>query len=228
MSDPACRRFRELLGVYVVGAIEPNERSLLDEHLNQCYGCREELAGLAVLPALLHRIPVSEAEQLTQPGPDAVDPDNPAPRVLSRLLVEVRARQRSRRFRTVLAAAAALIIAVGGSVAVSTVIDRSDNSTISLDRVFVQKGAISGEVKYGQSASGSTVIWVHVHGVPEWTNCKLFVQTADGRTQLVGGWLVGQDGGQLWYPSQASVPETTVTGFVLKAGGKVMLRFPAS
>ncbi len=90
MSDPACRRFRELLGVYVVGAIEPNERSLLDTHLNQCYGCREELAGLAVLPALLHRIPLSEAEQLIEPGPDAVDPDNPAPKVLSRLLVEVR------------------------------------------------------------------------------------------------------------------------------------------
>ena len=228
MSDPACRRFRELLGVYVVGAIEPNERSLLDEHLNQCYGCREELAGLAVLPALLHRIPVSEAEQLAQPGPDAVDPDNPAPRVLSRLLVEVRARQRSRRFRTVLAAAAALIIAVSGSVAVSTVINhQSGNDTISLDRVFVKQGAISGEVKYGQSTSG-TVIWVHVHGVPEWTNCKLFVQTAGGRTQLIGGWLVGQDGGQLWYPSQAKVRETMVTGFVLKAGGKVLLRFPAS
>src|SRR5262249_30552106 len=123
MSDPACRRFRELLGVYVVGAIEPNERSLLDEHLNQCYGCREELAGLAVLPALLHRIPTAEAEQLADPNAAAVDLDNPAPRVLSKLLVEVRARQRTRRLRTVLAAAAAFVIAISGSVAVSTAIN---------------------------------------------------------------------------------------------------------
>lgn len=226
MSDPACRRFRELLGVYVVGAIEPNERSLFDEHLNQCYGCREELAGLAVLPALLHRIPVSEAEQLIEPSPDAVDPDNPAPRVLSRLLVEVRGRQRSRRFRTVLAAAAAVIIAVSGSVAVSTLVNHS-GSNISLDRVFVQKGAVSGEVKYG-AVDSRTVIWVHVHGIPEWTYCKFYVQTKDGRTQLVGGWLVGQDGAGLWYPSKANVPETSLTGFVVKAGGKVLLRFPAS
>ena len=34
MSDPACRTFRQLLGVYVVGAIEPAERTLVDAHLN--------------------------------------------------------------------------------------------------------------------------------------------------------------------------------------------------
>ncbi len=228
MSDPACRRFRELLGVYVVGAIEPNERSLLDEHLNQCYGCREELAGLAVLPALLHRIPLSEAEQLIEPSPDAVDPDNPAPRVLSRLLVEVRARQRSRRLRTVLAAAAAVVIAVSGSVAVSSVLDhRSHNATVAMDRVFAKSGQFSGEVKYVGLKSG-TKIWVKVKGVQEKTFCMFYVTTSDGRTQLVGGWLVGQDGGGLWYPSKAQISEQSVTGFLVTVKGKVLLRFPAT
>jgi hypothetical protein len=227
MSDPACRRFRELLGVYVVGAIEPNERSLLDTHLNQCYGCREELAGLAVLPALLHRIPLSEAEQLIEPSPDAVDPDNPAPKVLSRLLVEVRARQRSRRWRTVLAAAAALIIAVSGSVAVSSALDnRSNDGMVAVEQVFAHNGPISGEVKYGKSRWG-TEISVHVNGVPEWTNCEFYVKTADGRTQMVGGWLVGVHGSRLWYPSLTRVPNTLVTGFVLKSSGRVLLRFKA-
>jgi hypothetical protein len=227
MSDPACRRFRELLGVYVVGAIEPNERSLLDTHLNQCYGCREELAGLAVLPALLHRIPLSEAEQLIEPSPDAVDPDNPAPKVLSRLLVEVRARQRSRRWRTVLAAAAAVIIAVSGSVAVSSVLDnRSHDGMVAVEQVFARNGPISGEVKYGKSRWG-TEISVHVNGVPEWTNCEFYVKTADGHTEMVGGWLVGVHGSRLWYPSLARVPNTMVTGFVLKSNGRVLLRFKA-
>src|SRR6185437_13474617 len=164
MSDPACRRFRELLGVYVVGAIEPSERSLLDDHLNQCYGCREELAGLAVLPALLHRIPLSEAEQFIEPSPDAVDPDNPAPRVLSRLLVEVGARQRSRRLRTVLAAAAAVIIAASGSVAVSSVLDHRSHPAVAVDRVFARSGPLSGEVKYigvGSGTNAGTKIWVN-------------------------------------------------------------------
>ena len=64
MSDGACRNFRELLGVYVVGAIEPSERSMLDAHLNQCPDCREELASIAVLPAYRHV---------------ATDPQTPAP-----------------------------------------------------------------------------------------------------------------------------------------------------
>src|SRR5215472_1247268 len=104
MSDPACRNFRELLGVYVVGAIEPSERSMLDAHLSQCYGCREELAGLAVLPTMLHRIPVAEAEQIAHTGLSDTDKQGPAPQALSGLLAEVRARRRSRRLRTMVAA----------------------------------------------------------------------------------------------------------------------------
>ncbi len=226
MSDPACRRFRELLGVYVVGAIEPSERSLLDDHLNQCYGCREELAGLAVLPALLHRIPLDEAEQFMQPSADAVDPDNPAPRVLSRLLVEVRARQRSRRLRTVLAAAAAVIIAASGSVAVSSVFDHRPHRAVAVDRVFARSGQFSGEVKYAAAGSG-TKIWVKVKGVPEKTFCMFYVTTSDGRTELVGGWLVGQEGSTLWYPSKAKVAEKSLTGFMVTSRGKVLLKFPA-
>ena len=44
MSDPSCRTFRESLGIYVVGAIEPSERAAVDAHLSQCPECREELA----------------------------------------------------------------------------------------------------------------------------------------------------------------------------------------
>jgi hypothetical protein len=228
MSDPACRKYRELLGVYVVGAIEPNERSLLDAHLTQCYGCREELAGLAVLPVLLHRIPLAEAEQLIEPTPDAVDPENPAPRVLSGLLVEVRARRRSRRLRTVLAAAAAVIIAVSGSVVVSTAVDHSSqNATAALDQVFSRQGSISGEVKYGKWKSG-TEYWVNVLHVPVWTWCKFYVTTADGQSHLIGGWLVGQAGNEVWYQGRTMISAPSVTGFTLISKGKVLLRFPAS
>ena len=45
MTD--CQHVRQLLGVYVVGAIDPAERSVVDNHLASCPGCREELAGLA-------------------------------------------------------------------------------------------------------------------------------------------------------------------------------------
>ena len=48
-----CTEARPSLGVYVLGAIDPGERALVDAHLTTCRDCRDELAGLAGLPALL-------------------------------------------------------------------------------------------------------------------------------------------------------------------------------
>ena len=67
-----CRDIRHALGVYVLGAIDPAERSKVDAHLSTCPACREELAGLAGLPALLRRVPVGEAQQLADGDPDGL------------------------------------------------------------------------------------------------------------------------------------------------------------
>ncbi len=228
MSDPTCRSYRELLGVYVVGAIEPNERSLVEAHLSQCYKCREELAGLAVLPALLHRIPVAEAEQLTQADLPAGTADDPAPRVLYGLLAQVRARRRTRRLRTVLAVAAALIVAVGGGAAVTAGLDQQQQSANrQLETAAGHRGKLSVIVRYGQDRLG-TEMWVRVSGVRQWTQCKIWVVAKNGRSELAGGWLVGPGGDGLWYPSQANVPIGKVTSFTLTASGKVLMRIPAS
>jgi anti-sigma factor RsiW len=228
MSDPACRPYRELLGVYVVGAIEPHERSLLDAHLNQCHRCREELAGLAVLPALLHRIPIAEAEQLVQPDPDGIDSDDPAPELLGRLIGEVKARRRTRRLRGMFAAAAAIVVAAGGSVAVATQFEHSTVSqAASFDVVSKRADGLFGTVKYAESPTWGTEIWARVSGVREWTQCKFWITTADGHTDLVGGWLVGPGGSQLWYPSRTDVSANSIIRFTLTSDGKVLLSIPA-
>ena len=100
MSDPSCRTYRELLGVYVVGAIEPAERADVDAHLAQCYECREELAGLALLPALLHRVPLEEAERIAASEPP-VGQEDPAPEILASLLRRAGARRVSGACRTI-------------------------------------------------------------------------------------------------------------------------------
>lgn len=228
MSDPACRNFRELLGVYVVGAIEPNERSMLDAHLSQCYGCREELAGIAVLPAMLHRIPVAEAEQIAQAGLPGIDQEDPAPGVLAGLLTEVRARRRTKRLRTVLAAAAAVMVAVGGSVVATSALNQHQHLAAGFEVVTAHHDGMSGSVRYGRSAQWGTEILARVSGIPEWTQCEFWITTADGETQLVGGWLVGPGGGDLWYPSTAAVPAPSIKFFTLTSGTKVLLRFRAT
>jgi len=229
MSDPACRNFRELLGVYVVGAIEPNERSLLDAHVTQCYDCREELAGLAVLPALLHRISPDEAERIAQPGPAGLDSDDPAPQVLSGLLGDVRASRRSKRLRGVLAAAAAVVIAASGSVAISGVLGQAAHPSAGppLERTVGHAGPVVGTVRYGPSQWGGTEIWTRVTGVPEWTQCKFWVNMRGGGSMLVGGWLTGPGADALWYPSRTDIPATSISSFTLTAAGKVLVTIPS-
>jgi hypothetical protein len=61
-----CPEARIALGVYVLGAMDPGERALMDAHLDTCEECRAELAELAELPGLLAKIPAEEAIALAE------------------------------------------------------------------------------------------------------------------------------------------------------------------
>jgi hypothetical protein len=63
-----CPEARIALGVYVLGAIDADERAAVDAHLDSCQECRAELAELAELPGLLALVPVEEAIALAE-GP---------------------------------------------------------------------------------------------------------------------------------------------------------------
>src|ERR1700733_14514833 len=107
------------LGVYVLGAIDPAERALVDAHLSTCRECRDELAGLAGLPALLARVSKEEAIALADtsdsPFPFAdIEPPEPPRELLATGLALTAARHRRRRWREAgVAVAAAAVLAVG-------------------------------------------------------------------------------------------------------------------
>jgi hypothetical protein len=220
---------RELLGVYVVGAIEPADRGLVDDHLVGCHDCREELAGLAGLPALLRRVPLADAEKLAGRGGEAGDLDDLRPELLDSLLRRVADRRRSGRVRAILAVAAALIIAVSGGVAVTRVLAPSQVSGPSSvsDVASASDMGLVATVRYGKSSWG-TQVWVRASGIPVGTTCKLWVLTKDGRRLMVGGWTVGSGGDPLWYPASTSVAAVNLTGFEITAGHKTLLRIPAT
>lgn len=225
MSDPSCRTFRELLGVYVVGAIEPGERAEVDAHLNQCYECREELAGLAPLTAMLHRVPVEEAERIALGAAEDVY-DEPPPDMLDSLLSQVGRRRRARRFRAMFTAAAAILIAVGGAAAVTQSL-APDHQHAKFDTATASRGVLGATVRYGQSSWGTSMS-VQVTGFHEWTTCKFWVLTKSGHMKLAGGWTVGPGADRLWYPVQVGVPETSVAGFIITSGHKTVLQIPAA
>jgi len=237
MSEPTCRVIRELLGVYVVGAIEPAERALVDAHLNTCRDCREELAGLAPLPALLRRITPEEAARIAYPaadggaGKDLPDDDREAaPRVLDAMLVQVRARRRTRRVRSAFGIAAGVVIAVGGGAAVGAALSPQPaprhHVAIRTTEIAgpVSVGGRTATVRYGTSQWGTgTTMSVKVTGFPQWTACKFWVLTENGHRQEAGSWTVGPAGDQLWYPAAVDTPKSDIADFMITWGHQRLL-----
>ncbi len=90
MTADGCAEVRLSLGAYVLGALDPADRSRVDAHLAGCADCRDELASFAALPGLLGRVSRSEVES---------EPVDPGPQLLERLLSAAAAERRHDRRR---------------------------------------------------------------------------------------------------------------------------------
>lgn len=72
-APDCCAEIGPELGAYLVGSISARDRARLVRHLGSCERCRDELAGLAALPGLLHRMsgdPLAGAGPAELAGPD--------------------------------------------------------------------------------------------------------------------------------------------------------------
>ena len=118
-----CGEIRPALGVYILGAISPADRSAVDRHLAWCAGCRAELTGLAALPGRLGGVPATDVTGMARAGADAADRAERPPDVpLQALLDRVAQVRRQLRWRRLAVAAAVVVLAGGGAVAGSRVL----------------------------------------------------------------------------------------------------------
>ncbi|WP_440099859.1 zf-HC2 domain-containing protein [Streptosporangium sp. H16] len=100
-----CDEVRMSLGVYALGALEPDERVLVEAHLAECAECRAELEELAGVTAFLGRVSEGDVAQVASP-PTAV---------LDRLLSAKVRRRRTNRLMLSLAASV-LVVGLGGGI----------------------------------------------------------------------------------------------------------------
>jgi Putative zinc-finger len=236
-----CPEVRLSLGVYVLGAIDPAERALVDGHLATCRDCRDELAGLAGLPALLARVGAEEAIALAVTEGPAVPLDEmpePPRELLATVLDLTSARRRGRRWReAALGLAAALIIAAGvfGGLRIGAGPAQPSAAGGSLfaghplgawDTTQGQSGITSATVSY-RSMGWGTQLETKVTGIPVGTSCQLYVIDSTGQRVLVGGWVTDNDEGAVWYPSSAAVPSQDVTGFQITVAHGQTIDIPA-
>ena len=242
MSGTAsCREIRHSLGVYVLGAIEPGDRAQVDEHLATCADCREELASLAGLPALLRRVPTAEAERLAvadQADP-AAEETAAGVEMLPSLLARTAQARRVRRWRELAAAAAVVVLALGAGAAGASLLGsgsgpaappsshgQASRTWHTVSTVDAHSGATL-TVKYASVHWGTTMA-VQVAGVPSGTACQFLVTDTQGHRFVVGGWRVEYQGRPVWYPASTSLTDTNMQSFQLTAGGKVLASVDAA
>jgi hypothetical protein len=242
-----CPEARVSLGVYVLGAIDPADRALVDAHLTTCRDCRDELAGLAGLPALLARVSVEEAFALAgveAPSPEGTSPAATAdgreapPELLASVIDLTAARRRRRRWRDAgLGVAAALIIAAGVFGGLGLGSGPSSPPALSgpsyagqangpWRTVTTSASGMSASVAYRPMGWG-TQLAVKVSGIPIGTPCKLWVIGADGSRMMAGSWVTDDREGAVWYPASAGMPGSGMSGFQVTVGGAQTLRITA-
>jgi hypothetical protein len=225
-----CPEARPALGVYVLGAIDPAERGLVDAHLGTCRDCRDELAGLAGLPALLARVNPDEISRIC--ADDTVRPfasdDHPPEELLGTVLGLAEARRRRNRWRYLSAAAAVVVIAAGlfgGLKATSTTSTRViPNNAMAWETAqgINQVTGVTADIDYSQQLWGNA-FQVLVDRIPVGTTCQLWVVHPNGTRTQVAAWTTARDEGTVWYWGSMPSSAGPISKFQVTAGNKVLV-----
>jgi predicted anti-sigma-YlaC factor YlaD len=230
-SMAGCRDIRQALGVYVLGAIDPAERAQVDAHLASCAECREELASLAGLPALLRKVPMSEAERLAVADQESDLTGVPSTALLDSLVTRTANVRRIRRWRGLAAAAAVVVVAMGGGAAAATALQQTAplSSSTALHWHLVSRASATGArltVMYRQVPWG-TEMQAKVSGLRPGSVCEFLITDSRGRRSLVGTWRQTSWGGSAWYPASTWRNDKDVRTFSVAVNGAVVASVPA-
>ena len=234
-SHGSCGEVRQALAVYVLGAIGPADRDVVDRHLADCSGCRDGLAGLAGMPALLRRVSLQEAAALLADDTSGSRPDDVPSGLALRHLVAQAGRHRRRYLRMSVAAAAATGLVAGAGViaglhaayppAQRGVASPAPGWAVA-QSVASPHAHVTALVRYAARPWGLQLS-AQVTGVPVGTTCHLEVISGQGQVTTAGGWTIAT-GLANWYPASSPVPPAEVRGFVVTSGSRVLVTVPVS
>jgi Putative zinc-finger len=103
---------------YVLGSLSSAERREFESHMGTCKSCRQAVAEISGMPALLSRLDADEVAEIDEHGQAAGAPPPLRPELLTSLLKKVTwQRRRSRAMTWAVATAAAAVLVVGVFVA---------------------------------------------------------------------------------------------------------------
>ena len=165
---------------YVLGALSASERSAFESHLAGCEDCRQAVADLAGIPGLLSRV---SPDDLADPVPV---PDTLVPG----LLRAVRRSGRRRRLAVGALAAAAVVLAVAGTL---VVVDRSDNQPTAVAMTAVVDSPVTATAALVRHAWGTEITMdCEYADKSEWSRPYDLVAVDDtGTSYDIATWVVG-------------------------------------
>lgn len=183
------------IGPYLLGAVSAGQRLGLEEHLEKCPMCREEIIRLAGLPGLLWRASSDElGETPGDIGPPPEDRPRPTP---------------SRRHRRVATMVAALAIVGGTAVGLDLTAGRP-STPATVPRAEAASSALAAtdpatKVSAAAVLTGQpwgTGVRLRLRGLPYGTRCELVVHAVDGSNEVAATWNAA-------YTRQVEVPAAT-------------------
>lgn len=203
------------IGAYLLGALEPEERSAFESHIAGCDICRTELVRLAPLPGLLHQISPADFDELHEhplpPVPIGEAPvavgepaevtelpaldSKPAP-------TPAAATPRKRYWRVAAAAVLVVVLTIGGVLGYRAL--TGPNAPVTDGIIWSATDPATGvraDVKLINKAWG-TELHIWMTNSPPDRDCRLVVHANEGSheknpyRETAGWWKTGHDPGE--------------------------------
>ena len=183
-----CRSHADLVGPYVLQALEPDEMEAMRRHLAGCPRCGAEARALARLPRLLDQVDADEAVAVPPPGLEE--------EILDRFVRERAKPRRARRRWLRIAIPAAAVAAVVAAVLVTSLPGGTDSAYAHADLWSLPAGhGAAGSAQVAEVAAG-TRVQLRARHLPgrAGTPYELWCVRSDGRWISGGSFRARADG----------------------------------
>lgn len=174
------------LGAYVLGALTPAERDVIDDHVLSCPDCAAEMDALTALPLYLDLV---SADEVAAMGTGASDAD---PALVDRVVAAALAERRHARTRRWLVAVAAGVVLVAGSTVTGVALSSGSSASTSEGIPFSATDATthaSAQVDVQPKLWGASLS-LKLTGVAAGEHCRLVAVGRDGTTDVAASWEV--------------------------------------
>jgi anti-sigma factor RsiW len=197
------------LGSYVVGALSPDERRRVEQHVAGCASCAAELAELERLPALLDRVRPEDLDPV---------PVTPSPELFDRVAAAVQLRPARGRGRPRLWLAAAAVAVVLGAGAGAAAWWPDDGRTWTASTGQLRLTVTASEARDGSALD------ITVAGLRVGQECALVVVDREGNRHPAGEWTATRTGESSWRGWTAVAPSSLSEIVLVGDDGRALVR----